>query len=331
MHMSSMRTRVFVRCALAVSPSFVAACGGGGAQTSAQADAGPAQTFVDGGVAGGCMLPPVPADICSALPVGKVSPCSEQGGQPSQTGYLEIDNPGSAPIYVCATSWSPDPSIGYIFGQPGTFMSQAQSCCGGAVSPTSPPTVPQPAIGSLGTPRIPSHIKPQELDQPGSGLIRQDPFAVVVTDTKSGAAASEAISTWLSWAGDGQAHPAPDGTGTYYFASDFPVNYVVLETSEGFPVIIIGPEVSLTADGKTPIGHPTLGVCPAGGGASLAVIGGEVHGTTLNNHSGRYDYGPSATPQTLNAAATLFNCMGIQITDTTDYPPKPSAPSDGGT
>lgn len=130
------------------------------------------------------------------------------------------------------------------------------------------------------------------------------------------------MSTWLSWAGDGTPHPAPDGTGAYYFASNFPTNYVVLETSEGFPVIVIGPEVSLTADGTTPIGHPTLGVCSAGGGAVLAMIGGEIHGTTLNNHSGRYDYGPWVTAQALDSAAQLFNCMGIQITDTKYYPPK---------
>jgi hypothetical protein len=210
-------------------------------------------------------------------------------------------------------------------------MTQAQSCCGGAVSATAAPTVPQPTIGSLGTPRIPSHLKPQEMEQPGSGPIRQDPFAVVVTDTKSGAAVTEAISTWLSWAGDGKPHPAPDGTGAYYFASNFPVNYVILETTEGFPVIVIGPEVSLTADHTTPIGHPTLGVCSAGGGAPLAVIGGEIQGTILNNHSGRFDYGPSVNAETLNSAAILFNCMGIQITGTMYYPPKAqSGTADGG-
>ena len=190
------------------------------------------------------------------------------------------------------------------------------------ISPAPAPTVPETSIGSLGAPHIPSHIKPQELEQLGSGPLRQNPFAVVVTDAKGGAAATQAMSTWLSWGGDGTPHPAPDGTGAYYFASGFPINYVVIETAEGLPVIVIGPEVSLAADGSTPIGHPSLGVCPAGGGAVLAMIGGEVHGTTLNNHSGRYDYGPWVTADALNSAARLFNCMGIQITDTKYYAPK---------
>jgi hypothetical protein len=178
------------------------------------------------------------------------------------------------------------------------------------------------ASGSLGTPRVPSHLKPQETQQPGDGPLVQDPFALVVTDTKSGAAATAAIATWLSWGGDGQPHPAPNGTGAYYFATGFPVNYVILETSEGVPAIVIGPEVSVTAPGSKPLGHPTLGVCPSGGGAPLAMIAGEVHGTTLNNRSGRYDYGPSATAETLDNAAKLFNCLGIQITGTMFTPPK---------
>ena len=300
-----------------------------GSQPSPDPDAGaqPSQGS-DGGTSSStaavCGLPPAPADLCAALPTGKVTPCSvDSSGQPSQTGYLEIDSPGSAPTYVCATSWSPDPSNGYIFGQPGTFMSDAQSCCGGTVSATAAPTAPQPSIGPLGTPRIPSHIKPQETEQPGSGPIRQDPFAVAVTDTKSGATATAAIASWLSWAGDGQPHAAPDGRGAYYFPTGLLINYVILETSAGFPVIVIGPEVSLAADGSTPIGHPSLGVCSAGGGAPLAVIGGEVRGTTLNNHSGRFDYGPSATAQALDTAAKLFNCMGIQITATMYAAPKP--------
>ena len=324
----------WVQRALAMVPLLAVACGGS-AQTSSHLLDGSTSTFtsdagapsdggrtsVDGMGAGTCTLPAAPADLCSALPTGKVTPCSQDGGQPSQTGYLEIDSPNASPSYVCATSWSPDPTVGYIFGQPATFLSDPQGCCGGTVSPTAAPTVPTPSIGALGAPHIPDHIKPQEMEQPDSGPIRQNPFAVAVTDTKSGAAAIQAIATWLSWGGDGQAHPAPDGTGAYYFALGFPVNYVVLETSEGFPVIVIGPEVSLTADGKTPIGHPTLGVCPSGG-AALAMIGGEIKGTTLNNHSGRYDYGPWITSQSLDSTAKLFNCMGIPITDTTYYPPK---------
>jgi hypothetical protein len=331
-----LRITVVAGCGLAVSPLLIIGCGGAaqtspypvdGSSPSSQSDGGQSHASVDAAVLdatvrSGCMLPTAPADICSALPTGKVTPCSQDGGQPSQTGYLEIDSPDSSPIYVCATSWSSDPSIGYIFGQPATFLSQAQSCCGGTVSAAAAPTVPPSALGSLGTPHVPSHIKPQEMEQPGGGTMRQDPFAVVVTDTNSGAAAIQAMSTWVSWAGDGKLHPAPDGTGAYYFAAGFPINYVILETSGGFPVIVIAPEVSLTADGTTPIGHPTLGVCPAGGGAPLAMIAGEIHGTTINNHSGRYDYGPWATAEALNNLAKVFNCMGIQITDTKYYAPK---------
>ena len=320
---------------LGVAALLGAGCGGNGqtsgnpsgsAPSSAAPDAGGAQPpGSDGGgatlIAAACDFPAAPPDLCAALPTGKVSPCSQDSsGGPSQTGYLEIDNPGSSPTYVCATSWSSDPSKGYIFGQPGTFMTQAQSCCGGAVSATSAPTVPQPSIGSLGTPHIPDHLKPQETAQPGSGPILQNPFAVVVTDTTSGAAATATMASWISWSGDGQKHSGTDGAG-YYFPSGLLINYVIMETSEGFPVIVIGPEVSQAADQSSPIGHPTLGVCKTGGGAPLAVTAGEIVGTTLNNHSGRYDYGPSATAQTLDSAAKLFNCLGIKITKTKYFAP----------
>ncbi len=338
-----MKPAACVRSVVVLLPLLSPACGGGAAQpaghlpdgaspaatSSAGAssdggaeDSGAGQTSGGGMGTAACVLPAPPSDPCSALPTGKVTPCSQDGGQPSQTGYLEIDSPDAAPVYVCATSWSPDPSIGYIFGQPATFLSDPQGCCGGTVVPSAAPTVPDSSLGSLGAPHIPSHIKPQELTDPGSGPLRQNPFAVAVTDTTSGAAAVQAMSTWTSWAGDGKPHPAPDGTGAYYFQPGFPIDYVVLETSAGFPVLVIGPEVTLTADGKTPLGHPALGVCPAGGGAVLAMIGGEVHGTLINNHSGRYDYGPWVTPQALASAAALFNCMGIPITSTAFTAPK---------
>ena len=308
---NSTRTKRVGRYLLAMCPLWPVACGSNaqtpihpldgssspsvsdaGASPTSQTDGASTQSAVDAMASASCTLPAAPTDPCGAVPTGKVTPCGQDGGQPSQTGYLEIDSPESPPIYVCATSWSSEPSIGYIFGQPATFLTDPQGCCGGTVSPAPSPTVPDTAIGSLGAPHIPSHVKPQELKQPGSGPLRQNPFAVTVTDTSSGAAAVQAMSTWLSWGGDGQPHSAPDGLGSNHFASGFPINYVILETGEGFPIVVIGPEVNLTADGTTPIGHPTLGVCPAGGGAALAMIGGEVRGTTLNNHSGRFDYGP---------------------------------------
>jgi hypothetical protein len=313
---------------VSVAAVWAVACGGnmqsgpisGGSHPPRDPDAGAPPSGPDGG---GCDLPSGPADLCGALPTGKVAPCSQDSsGRPSQTGYLEIDSPGAAPMYVCATSWSSKASVGYVFGQPATFLSDPAGCCGGTVLVSVAPMVPQSSLGSLGTPHVPDHIKPQETERPGSGPIRQNPFAVVVTDSNSGAAATAAMATWLSWQGDGVAHPGPDGTGSYYFEPGAPINYVVLETSLGVPVIVIGPEVSLTADGTAAIGHPNLGVCPAGGGVPLAMIAGEIHGTTLNNHSGRFDYGPSATAETLDDAAKLFNCLGIPITDTSYLPPK---------
>ncbi len=325
-----------------VSALFGAACGsssqpsehlGGGsspsshsdaaAQSASPSDAGKkVYTSIDATGGAGCTLPAAPTDLCAALPTGHVASCSQDSsGKPSQTGYLEIDSPGAAPTYVCATVWTSDPSGGYQYSQPSTFMSQAQSCCGGAATPAASPTAPQPSIGDLGTLHTATHIKPQEMQQPGSGPIRQDPFAVAVTDTNSGATAMAAIATWRSWGGDGTPHAGADGT-AYYFPSGVLVNFVILETSDGLPVVVIGPEVSLAADGTTPIGHPSLGVCPSGGGAPLALIAGEVDGTTLTNHSGRFDYGPSVTEDTLNNAAKLFNCLGIQITETKFFPPK---------
>jgi hypothetical protein len=336
MRMSSIRATVSVGL-LAASPLLGISCGGSSAQTSNHLAGGPSSdagaspsdggqkvfTSVDAAGGGGCALPAAPADLCAALPTGKVSSCSQDSsGQPSQTGYLEIDIPGSSPTYVCATSWGADPSTGYVYSQPGTFMSEAQSCCGGAAASAASPTAPQPSIGDLGTLRAPTHLKPQETAQRGSGPIRHDPFAMTVTDTKSGAAATAAVATWRSWAGDGKAHAAPGGTGAYYFAANFPVNYVILETGDGLPVIVIGPEVSLAADGSTPIGHPTLGACQGGGGAPVVLTAGELDGTTLTNHSGRFDYGPSITEDVLANTAKLFNCVGIQVTQTKYYPPK---------
>jgi hypothetical protein len=99
------------------------------------------------------------------------------------------------------------------------------------------------------------------------------------------------------------------------------VNYVVQATFDGQPVLVIGPEVSTTPDGKAPLGHPTLGGC-ATGGVPLALLAGEVWGATINNRSGRFNHDPGATPDALSQVESLFNCFGISITGTTYYPPK---------
>jgi hypothetical protein len=118
------------------------------------------------------------------------------------------------------------------------------------------------------------------------------------------------------WAGDGQAHPGPDGTGAYYFPSALPINYVVLRTSSGAPMIVLGPEVSMDPDLGTELGHPTLGACAAGGGAPLAYIGGTIYGSTITNASGRFGHESTVTTETLANTARLFNCYGIQVSNT---------------
>ena len=202
-------------------------------------------------------------------------------------------------------------------------MTDPQSCCGTNATPAAAPTAPQPAFGSLGALHAPRDLKPQDTSQPGAGPIRQNPFAVVIRDGSGAAAFSAALSNWQAWAGDGQPHPAPDGSGSYYFGGQLLVNYTILETGQALPVVVIGPEVSVTADGATPLGHPTLGGCAGGGGAPLVLMAGEIWGTTLTSHSGRFGHDPSVTPEALDHAAALFNCLGITITATKYYAPKP--------
>jgi len=299
-----------------------------GGNSASDGAVGPVATDAGGSLdANGTVKCPAHAtvsDPCKTLSLGTVSACGVgDGGQPSQTGYLEILAPDGSKRYTCATAWTSGGSGGYTFGQPDQFMSDPQSCCGGSPTPVAGPTAPPPTSGGFfGAPHPPNHIKPQESVQPGSGLLRQNPFAVAVSDGGGAALFSSALAMWQKWAGDGVAHSAPDGSGPYYFPAGVLINFAILETSDGLPIVVIGPEVSLAADGSTPIGHPSLGVCPGGGGAPLALMAGEIHGTTLTNHSGRFDYDKSITSATLDDAAALFNCLGISITATTYYAPK---------
>ena len=299
--------------------------GGGGSPDSAvgSAPTDAASSSVSGGKVMCAAHAPV-SNPCQTLPTGTVSACGNgDAGQPSQTGYLEIVGPDGSKRYTCATSWTEGGSGGYSFGQPDQFMSDPRSCCGGSATPVAAPTTPNPTSGGFfGALHPPSHIKPQESAQPGSGQLRQNPFAVSVSDSTGAAAFSTALAMWQGWAGDGLAHDAPDGSGAYYFPASVLINFAILETSDGLPVVVIGPEVSLDADGSTPIGHPTLGVCPTGGGAPLVSMAGEIHGTTLTNHSGRFGYDKTVTSEALDSASALFNCLGISITATTYYPPK---------
>ena len=284
-----------------------------------------AATSTDATGAVTCATHAAVSEPCKTLPVGTISACGGgDAGQPSQTGYLEIVGPDGSKRYTCATSWTEGGSGGYVFGQPDQFMSDPQSCCGRSPTPVAAPTAQRSTSGGFfGNPHPPSHIKPQESAQPGGGVLRHNPFAVAVSDRSGAAAFSAALAMWQGWAGDGVAHAAPDGGGGYYFPAGVLINFAILETGDGLPVVVLGPEVSLAADGSTPIGHPTLGVCPAGGGAPLALMAGELHGTTLTNHSGRFGYDTSVTSAALDDAATLFNCLGISVTATTYSPPKP--------
>jgi hypothetical protein len=294
-------------------------CGGGADHPgSPQVTAGGQPN--DAGTAMACGAPAPATDACGAVATGALSPCGHDAdGQPSQTGYLEIRQPDGTKTYTCATSWS---TAGYYFDHPEQFMSDPQSCCGGAATPVAAPTAPQPAIGYLGALHAPRDLKPQESAAPSSGPLEQNPFAIVVRDPAGGAAVETALATWQAWAGDGQPHAAPDGR-SYHMIEFAPINYTILETSDGLPVVVVGPEVSATADGKSPLGHPTLGACPAGGGAPLVLMAGEIAGTVLSNHSGRYGHDTSVTQDALDTAAKLFNCLGITVDSTTYYPPKP--------
>ena len=290
-------------------------CGGA---NGAQSEVGSATP--DAGVT--CGDPSPTTDLCSVVARATLMPCGQDAdGQPTQTGYLEIQNPDGSRIYSCATSWGP--TTGYWFDQPNQLMSDPQSCCGSSATPVPAPAAPQTGVGYLGAPHPPHDIKPQETAQPGNGLVREDPFATIVRDSSDAAAFQSALATWTSWAGDGQPHAAADGSGSYYFPLDLLLNYTIVATSDGSPIVVLGPEVSLTSDEKTPLGHPTLGACKSGGGAALALMAGELQGTTLSNHSGRFRYDASETQEALSNAQKLFNCLGIPIASTIHYAAKP--------
>ena len=96
------------------------------------------------------------------------------------------------------------------------------------------------------------------------------------------------------------------------------INFAILETSDGFPVVVLGPEVSLAADGSTPIGSTRRWAsAPQAGGAPIALMAGELHGTTLTNHSGRFGYDKSVTSAALDDAASLFKILSWNL-----HPPR---------
>src|SRR4051812_12785886 len=120
--------------------SSQAVIGGGG---SGAAGSGP-----DAQPSGPCDSMRAPIDPCGAVATGTIRACGQDSdGQPTPTGYLEIQDPEGSKTYVCATSWGA--STGYWFDQPDQFMSDPQSCCGGGAAPGAAPPAPTPPLRVL--------------------------------------------------------------------------------------------------------------------------------------------------------------------------------------
>jgi hypothetical protein len=265
----------------------------------------------DAGSTGTCHpLQLTAAAACTASMTGRVTACSITNGIPSQTGYLEVERANGTKGYLCATVWTSDG--GYFFGDRQHLVAAASTCCGGPASTVAAP-VTDPLYGTL---HGPTHVKPFETITRTGGDLRENPFTVVISSPAAAAVYRDRVAQWLAWSGDGQAHPAPDGTGSYYFPGDVPVNYMLVRSADGSPMIIIAPEISSDPSFTTPLGHPTLGACNLTGGSPLAYIAGTVRGTIVTNASGRYGFENTVTAEALENVKDLFNCYGITITTT---------------
>ena len=252
------------------------------------------------------------AQTCGLVMTGVVTPCSiDATGVPSENGSLAISRSDGSHGYLCAAGWSSVTGPVYD-GDPAVLLDSPAGCCGGAdgVAVDWPPANPFFGVG-----HGPTLIKPWETMMTTGGEIRENPFAVVVSSPASAAAFHQARVQWESWGGDGQPHTGPNGPGEYYFPEWVLINYLVVPTVNGDPVIVIAPEVSSTVDHSRPLGHPTLGGCAAHGGAPLAFFGGELKDDdVITNHSGRFSAGSSTTLEHLENTAALFNCYGITVT-----------------
>ncbi|HVV86008.1 MAG TPA: hypothetical protein VHE35_23270 [Kofleriaceae bacterium] len=298
----------------------LAGCGGGDDGGAVPGPDGGNLSGTDGGgtdgggpdaPGGGCHpLELTAQQACAVSYTGTVTPCSMQGGMPSVTGYLEVRRPDGTKGYLCSNRWV-DPD-GFYFSNDRLHLAAAASACcdatGGA--PLDWPA----ADGGLGAAHGPTRVKPQELATDTGGALRSNPFQIVVSSAAVGATVHDTVAMWTSWIGDGQAHQAPDGTGGYYFPPSMPINYTIVPTTRGAPLIVIGPEVATDVSFRRELGHPTLGGCPDGG-APLGFLGGTLEGTKLTNRSGRYGAESTVTPATLDAAAALFNCYGVAVDD----------------
>jgi hypothetical protein len=259
------------------------------------------------------------SDMCSLTWTGQVSACSVgPDGTPSPNGSLEVMSPEGTHGYICASLWND--KDGYFFSNDREHLTaNAADCCQPLAAVQTGKLESDPSFGPL---HGPTHIKPQEMLAPPGGELRQNPFSVVVKSAATGQVYLQEVEKWKAWAGDGQPHSAPDGSGSYYFPAQLSVNYVVVPTSAGAPLVVIAPEVSMDPDFKTPLGHPTLGACADRGGSPLAFIAGDVFGTTVSNGSGRFGYELTVTRKALENTATLFNCYGIPITNILFTPPE---------
>jgi hypothetical protein len=252
-----------------------------------------------------------PAEACAVALTGAIEPCSLDGnGAPSQNGRLRVRRPDGAVGYLCAAVFTVDG--GYYFdGDRFELVDDPTACCGGPPAPALPWPAADPAFG---VPHGPDHVKPWETPASAGGDLLHNPFSVIVSSPAEAAMFAAKRQQWLAWSGDGQPHPAPGGGGSYWFEPGIAINYVLVPTADGRPLIVIGPEVSRDAGYVTQQGHPTLGVCTERGGAPMAFIGGDLRGTVLSNRSGRFGRSVGVTRAQLEAAARLFNCYGITIT-----------------
>jgi hypothetical protein len=249
-------------------------------------------------------------DMCPLTWTGKVSACSVGAdGTPSPNGWLELHGPAGEHGFVCASAW--DDTEGYFFSNDRLHTTaKASDCCTATAAIQSGDLEDDRSFGPL---HAATHIKPQEMLEPPGGEIRQNPFSIIVSSAAEGQAYLTEVQKWVTWAGDGQPHPGPDGQGAYYFPADLGVNYVVVPTSANAPLIVIAPEVSMDPEFKTPLGHPTLGACADQGGSPVAFMGGNIYGTTISNGSGRFGYELTVTHEALDNTAALFNCYGIPV------------------
>jgi hypothetical protein len=259
-----------------------------------------------------------PPTECQLLPAGSFTLCSaDMAGQTTAKGALKLDVSGETPRYVCATKW--DAADGYSFGNSAGWVADPQDCCGGsgAVYPLGP--APLTPYGYLGSPHAPEQIHPEELMDTYSGPMRTNPFTVVVTDASGGKKLADAYADWKTWAGSTQPHPGPDGTGSYFLHTSLKLIYVVLQDTDGNIILLVGTNLYMTYDGEH-AGHPALGVCSPNGGTPVALLGGEIVGTTLNNDSGRFGHNTGVTEEALVNAAKIFNERGISITGVSFIP-----------